>query len=543
MADMQNNQKSGSQHTGVIIAGILAVALLVLDFFFPRFYFNLGVILVVAFLIISHIRAVTVSEKFTAFIGRVIQGDPGRIPTELPPKLLSLARETEAFFLESQSTSRGSVSKTSRLQELISSSQSAIGSAFTSAKEKQEIVEQAILLSKETDISIKKIASLVETLATSAEESSSSILEMTTTNEEVAENMVTMGNSVRETVSSITEMAHSTKEVAKNIDALSETAETTSTAVNEMDVSIDQVQTNANETAKISEEVSQNAERGVDAISKTLSAINQIKHSSQMAVEVIVNLGQKIETIGQILNVIDDVAEQTNLLALNAAIIAAQAGEHGKGFAVVADEIKELAERSGVSTKEIANLIKTIQSESRNAISAVEQGNANVDQGVKVSVDAEKALKQILESAKKSTNMMRSIARATEEQARGSKQVTDTINQIAETVQQIAVATSEQAYGAELIINGAEKMRSITQHVERSTQEQAKGGRQISESIESMSQMVSQLNQSHNKQHQGVEQVVDLFSRVDTISRDQSGNLENLKNLLGEFKKLAEKID
>ncbi len=92
-------------------------------------------------------------------------------------------------------------------------------------------------------------------------------------------------------------------------------------------------------------------------------------------------MGQKIEAIGQILSVIDDVAEQTNLLALNAAIIAAQAGEHGKGFAVVADEIKDLAERSGVSTKEIASLIKTIQSESRNAIAAVERGNINVDKG------------------------------------------------------------------------------------------------------------------------------------------------------------------
>ena len=264
---------------------------------------------------------------------------------------------------------------------------------------------------------------------------------------------------MRETVASIEEMAYSIKEVAKNVDALSLTAEETSSTMNEMDVSIDQVQSNANETARLSEEVAQDAERGAEAILKTIGEIYRIKESSQEAVSVISNLGSRIDAIGQILNVIDDVAEQTNLLALNAAIIAAQAGEHGKGFAVVADEIKDLAERAGASTKEIADLIKTIQSESKNAIAAVERGAQNVDRGVEVSNEAERALKKILESSQKSTNMVRAIARATVEQAKGSKQVTDAIGRIAETVQQIAAATAQQARGSELIMKSGEKMR------------------------------------------------------------------------------------
>ena len=169
-----------------------------------------------------------------------------------------------------------------------------------------------------------------------------------------------------------------------------------SSSMNEMDVSIDQVQSNANETARLSEEVSQDAERGAEAILKTIAEINRIKETSQEGVAVISNLGSRIEAIGQIVNVIDDVAEQTNLLALNAAIIAAQAGEHGKGFAVVADEIKDLAERAGASTKEITDLIKTIQTESKNAITAVERGATMVDRGVEVSNEAERALKKIL---------------------------------------------------------------------------------------------------------------------------------------------------
>lgn len=419
--------------------------------------------------------------------------------------------------------------KSATTRDLIRSTEETIAKLAASLGEQRNMTESTGHAIKAMSESLKEIASHVENLAEAAEESSSSILEMTTTTEEVAENMIAMGNSVRDTVSSIGEMAYSIKEVARNIDALSSTAEETSTAMNQMDVSIDQVKSNADETAVISEDVSRDAERGAEAINRTLLAINRIKTSSQVAVEVISSLGQKIEAIGQILNVIDDVAEQTNLLALNAAIIAAQAGEHGKGFAVVADEIKELAERSGVSTKEIAELIKAIQSESRNAISAVEQGNSNVDEGVNVSAEAEQALKQILESSKKSTNMMRSIARATEEQSRGSKQVTDAISRIAETVQQIAAATGEQARGSELIIKGAEKMRSITQHVERSTQEQTKGGRQVTNAIESISKMVNQLNLAHRNQQHSIESILELAARLDQNSEQQQQHLSQVR--------------
>jgi methyl-accepting chemotaxis protein len=391
--------------------------------------------------------------------------------------------------------------------------------------------EQATEHIREMTTALANIAQSIESLAGSAEESSSSILEMTATNDETAENVGELASSVRETVSSIEEMAYSIREVAKNVDALSLTAEETSSSMNEMDVSIDQVQSNANETARLSEEVATDAERGAEAILKTIGEIYRIKESSQEAVAVISNLGFRIEAIGQILAVIDDVAEQTNLLALNAAIIAAQAGEHGKGFAVVADEIKDLAERAGGSTKEIAELIKTIQSESKNAIAAVERGAHNVDRGVEVSNEAERALKKILESSQKSTNMVRAIARATVEQAKGSKQVTDAIGRIAETVQQIAAATAEQARGSELIMKSAEKMRTITQHVERSSQEQARGGRQITTAIEQISNMVNNLNSSQRTQMRGGEQILDASRRIEESARSQEQAVRQLSNI------------
>jgi methyl-accepting chemotaxis protein len=387
--------------------------------------------------------------------------------------------------------------------------------------------------------SLREIAQHVEMLAASAEESSSSILEMTATNDEMAEHIGELSQSVRESVSSIEEMTYSIKEVAKNVDALSLTAEETSSSMNEMDVSIDQVQSNANETARLSEEVARDAEHGAESILKTIGEIYRIKESSQEAVSVISNLGSRIDAIGQILNVIDEVAEQTNLLALNAAIIAAQAGEHGKGFAVVADEIKDLAERAGASTKEIADLIKTIQAESRNAIQAVERGAQNVDRGVQVSNEAERALKKILESSQKSTNMVRAIARATVEQAKGSKQVTDAIGRIAETVQQIAAATAQQARGTELIMKTGETMRTVAQQVERSSQEQSRGGRQITQAIENISNMVHQLNNAHRQQTRGSEQAIEAARQIEETAKAQEQALRDLTQGADRLKKAA----
>jgi methyl-accepting chemotaxis protein len=388
--------------------------------------------------------------------------------------------------------------------------------------------------------SLKGIAENVEVLAQSAGESSSSILQMAATNDEVVENIQSLAASVEETTAAIEQMTFSIKEVATNVEELSSTAEETSSSMNEMDVSIGQVESNANETAKLSEQVSTDAETGVVALQETLQGIDKIRDSSKSAADVIASLGKKIATVGNILSVIDDVAEQTNLLALNAAIIAAQAGEHGKGFAVVADEIKDLAERTGLSTKEIAQLVQSIQEESHNAIAAMERGVVNVAEGVRLGGQAEGALKKIFESAKKSTEMVKAIARATVEQARGSKQVTNAITRIAETVQQIAKATAEQARGSEQIMKSSEKMKVITKHVERSSEEQARGSKQITRSVENISEMVSHLNRAQKEQTKGSEQVMHAVENIKGVAEAQNRSMGDLEAAIDLLRQQAE---
>ena len=388
--------------------------------------------------------------------------------------------------------------------------------------------------------SLKGIADNVEVLAQSADESSSSILEMAATNTEVAENIQALAASVEETTAAIEHMTKSIKEVATSIEELSATAEETSSAMNEMDVSISHVETNANETAKLSEQAMKDAELSTEALSRTLAGIGRIKDSSKEAASVIDSLGRKIGTIGNILNVIDEVAEQTNLLALNAAILAAQSGEHGKGFAVVADEIKDLAERTGASTKEIAELIRSVQDESANAVAAMDRGVKNVEEGVRLGQEAEAALKKIQASSVKSTQMVKAIARATLEQARGSKQVTTAFNRIAETVQQIATATAEQARGSEQIMKSAEKMKIITKHVERSSQEQARGSKQITKAMESISEMVNHLNRAQKDQTKGSESVMGAVEQIRKVAEAQTHAVNELEASIADLAAQAE---
>ncbi len=388
--------------------------------------------------------------------------------------------------------------------------------------------------------SLKGIAENVEVLWQSAEDSSSSIMEMLTTNDEVAANVTRMAASVEETTSAIEQTTYSIKEVARNVEDLLKNTETTSSSIREMDVAIGQVETNAYETARLSEQVSRDAETGMESIQKTIAGIDRIRDSSQTAADVIEQLARRIGEIGNIVDVIDDVAEQTNLLALNAAIIAAQAGEHGKGFAVVADEIKDLSERTAASTREIADLIRSVQTESRNAASAMTTGVRSVEEGVLLGREAEGALKKIQESAKHSTQMVKAIARATVEQARGSKDVTAAVERVRDTIEQINKATTEQARGSEQVMKAAEQMKLLTTHVKRSVDEQSHGGKQISRSIENINEMVGHLNRAQKEQTRGTEQVLKAIETIRQVSDTQNRSVKQLEEAIETLRNQAD---
>ncbi|MBI3597477.1 MAG: HAMP domain-containing protein [Nitrospirae bacterium] len=396
--------------------------------------------------------------------------------------------------------------------------------------------ENAASSVEEMNASIKQIAESIDILSSSAEETSSSILEMSSSVSEVANNAGGLASAVDDTSSSIIEMSASLKQVADNVAILSSAAEETASTITEINSSLREVETHAKESATFSEQVKKDAQDlGVRSIEKTITSMNKIQETVVKSADVINRLGERSEQIGRILTVIDEVTKQTNLLALNAAILAAQAGEQGKGFAVVADEIKNLAERTGASTKEIAQLIINVQAEAKDAVESVRDGAKSVEEGVSLSLEAGEALKKILETATKSTGMAREIERATMEQTRGVRQVGEAIQRINTMVQQISKATQEQSRGSQQIMQASEKMRDMTRQVRMSTEEQAKGSRQITEAVENVTERVQQIARAINEQKRGS----DVIMRSVEDGRNMSH--QSLK-VVTEMNKLVEEL-
>ncbi len=399
---------------------------------------------------------------------------------------------------------------------------------YDGARTQSESVESMGGYIKDMNVALKETKDMTDSLSVSAVESSSSINQMSMTISAVDESMRVLNESVRETSLSIEEIVGSISEVSANVARLTSAANETATSMLEIDSSIKQVEGNSRETTALSEKVQQDAEQGRESVQKTIAGMNKIRESSQQIDIVIGSLEEKTHRIGSILNVIDEIADQTNLLALNAAITAAQAGDQGKSFAVVADEIKELAERTTKSTKEIADLITAVQDESRNAVRAMEVGNRSIEAGVQLADNAGQALEEILQSARRSSGMIREISRATNEQAKGSHQVTVAISQIVDMCERISRATQDQKERSQQIVEAAERMKNIAEKVKRTTREQSQGSKLITAAIESINTNIGHISHNTDEQSRGSDQIV---RSVDTIREITHRNQQNVGKL------------
>jgi len=218
-----------------------------------------------------------------------------------------------------------------------------------------------------------------------------------------------------------------------------------STAMQEMTSTVSQVSENSTKASEASQHAAETAKRGGSIVQEALVKMQTISQSVRSTANKMEELGKSSDQIGRIAGVIDDIANQTNLLALNAAIEAARAGEQGRGFAVVADEVRKLAERTTTATKEIAQMIKSIQSETKAAVLAMEGGTQQVEDGVKATTEAGQALKEIIAMSDQVGEMITQIATAATQQSSASEEVNANMEQIARLVKESSDGAQQAA--------------------------------------------------------------------------------------------------
>ncbi|WP_163836151.1 methyl-accepting chemotaxis protein [Spartinivicinus ruber] len=268
----------------------------------------------------------------------------------------------------------------------------------------------------------------------------------------INETAVQVSSAAQETQATAMHLAEASEHQAQEIAGAS-------AAVNQMAVSIDQVSANAAESAAVAERSVGIANKGNEVVQNTIAGMDTIREQIQDTSKRIKRLGESSQEIGDIVSLINDIADQTNILALNAAIQASMAGDAGRGFAVVADEVQRLAERSSAATKQIEALVKTIQTDTNEAVISMEQTTSEVVKGARLAQDAGVSLEEIEKVSKHLADLIQNISNAARQQASSAGHISNTMNVIQEITSQTSAGTNATANSIGNLAELATEMR------------------------------------------------------------------------------------
>jgi methyl-accepting chemotaxis protein len=310
-------------------------------------------------------------------------------------------------------------------------------------------------------------------------------------------------SAIDEVTSTMHEMSVNVQNMVKSTQVQASSVSETSASIDQMVASIQRVADTAKVLLDISNRSREEVHSGITTMDKATDGLNRINSTIQASGEIIDVLGQRADDIGKIIEVIDDLAEQTNLLALNAAIEAARAGEHGLGFAVVADEVRKLAEKSAQSTKEISELIQSIQKEARKAVENMDRSTSIVNEGLGLGSELNTALRKISNVVTEVYKFAQEIGAATNEQSHGSSQIARATTRLNEITHEINSAVEEQASGAHAVVKAMERMRELVQQTTSGSTELAASAEQMSKMSRDLLESMDRFTLEQAERHQG----------------------------------------
>jgi methyl-accepting chemotaxis protein len=333
---------------------------------------------------------------------------------------------------------------------------------------------------------VQSLRGLVRSVRDLASQVASASSQVAGASDESAKISLQGSSAIDEVTSTMHEMSVNVQNMVKSTQTQASSVSETSASIDQMVASIQRVADTAKVLLDISNRSREEVHSGITTMDKATEGLNKINNTIKSSGAIIDALGQRADDIGKIIEVIDDLAEQTNLLALNAAIEAARAGEHGLGFAVVADEVRKLAEKSAQSTKEISELIQSIQKEARKAVENMDDSTSIVNEGLELGGELNGALRKISNVVTEVYKFAQEIGAATNEQSHGSSQIARATTRLNEITHEINSAVEEQASGAQAVVKAMERMRELIQ-------QSTSGSTELAASAEQMSKMSREL--------------------------------------------------
>ena len=356
---------------------------------------------------------------------------------------------------------------------------------------------------------VEGLAGLVRSVRDASSQVASASNQVAGASDDAAKIGLQASSAIDEVTSTMHEMSVNVQNMVKSTQVQASSVSETSASIDQMVASIQRVADTAKVLLDISNRSREEVHNGIGTMEKATDGLNRINTTITSSGQIIGALGQRADDIGKIIEVIDDLAEQTNLLALNAAIEAARAGEHGLGFAVVADEVRKLAEKSAQSTKEISELIQSIQKEARKAVENMDRSTSIVNERLELGGELNAALRKISNVVTEVYKFAQEIGAATNEQSHGSSQIARATTRLNEITHEINSAVEEQASGAQAVVKAMERMRELVQS-------STSGSTELAASSEQMSKM-----------SRGLLEFLDRFALADASHSQSSGDTAN----------------
>jgi len=442
---------------------------------------------------------------------------------------------------------RGLVSQVGQNTRYVGEAMGKLNAASSAMQEEAQRQEEAVESTAESlggiITSMHTVNANVEALSETAIETSSAAIEMDSSIAETATHIDDLSEIIDTTASSVVEMTSAIREIARSADTLNQSTESTAQALELLSGSVRSVESNAKESHSLSDQTAQKAEEGMSAVHETVEGMVEIQDSFKGIDAIISSLSEKSESIGAVVKVIESVVEQTNLLALNAAIISSQAGEHGRAFSVVAEEVRSLAERTASSTREIADLIDSVQGGVHSAVAAMEQGSTRVERGVELSNTAGRVLREIGESTQQSTRWAKEIVESTRSQAADIDQVGIAMTQVKETAMQLNRGTHEQDSASAEITRGVEQMRHLGLEVKNAAQEQRRESSLITQSVEIVAAKIKEISVETKDQSKRADQIQEALSVFREVTLQSSRRAEETAETVGDLSSHAEELE